>query len=351
MVRDMWCVKVYQTLLILSMSHHLPSCSIIIAWPRLILGNATTLPVTCSRVGPWCRHSFAADPLGSYMELRVGGLVGAWGRHGTLEGTAESGTSVATGGMVRLPQTYSGCHLHRALHKIKRLNEPHFQGVIIIFQCSLQAGFPNFGTSQRIRGVPPKLPPFFTAGLGVGGLVCATQSEGRRGGCQMRQMTGGGGVSMYRGRQYVVCVPMVQSVDVIFAWRLGIPLQYHRVVSSQAPGNASNSSGLSELSTVSIDTVLFVGRCCSNATAVQYLGEDVVSLCCPSLSRPKGASGTTDEDFVLLSLRTCLSQRATHKTLETCIMHWAPCKSSGLARPATVTAHLIRIMPIAATLH
>ena len=36
--------------------------------------------------------------------------------------------------------------------------------------------------------------------------------------------------------------------------------------------------------------------------------------CFTSFSRPKGACGTADEDFVLLSLRACLSQRATHKT-------------------------------------
>ena len=31
------------------------------------------------------------------------------------------------------------------------------------------------------------------------------------------------------------------------------------------------------------------------------------TLCCTWFSRPKGASGTPDEDFVLLSLRACLS--------------------------------------------
>ena len=34
---------------------------------------------------------------------------------------------------------------------------------------------------------------------------------------------------------------------------------------------------------------------------------ETFTLCCTSVSRPKGASGTADEDFVLLSLRTSLS--------------------------------------------
>ena len=52
------------------------------------------------------------------------------------------------------------------------------------------------------------------------------------------------------------------------------------------------------------------------ATLPPGLVEDEVdsTLRCTSLSRPKKAFGTTDEHFILLSLRPCLSGSGTHKT-------------------------------------
>ena len=69
-----------------------------------------------------------------------------------------------------------------------------------------------------------------------------------------------------------------------------------------------------QASTVSMDTVFFVGEQLHSHSYVPVPG----SGCQPSVAllppAPKGASGTTDEDFVLLSLCVCLSARVTDKT-------------------------------------
>ena len=53
---------------------------------------------------------------------------------------------------------------------------------------------------------------------------------------------------------------------------------------------------------MSYDTVFLCRK--STTAAAQYLGELIIALL--HSSQTKGASGTTDEDFVLLSLRVCL---------------------------------------------
>ena len=52
------------------------------------------------------------------------------------------------------------------------------------------------------------------------------------------------------------------------AWRLCMPLQYQRVVSLQAPQYAHDLSHEKSVSTVSIDTVFFVGRCRDKLAAI-----------------------------------------------------------------------------------
>ena len=67
------------------------------------------------------------------------------------------------------------------------------------------------------------------------------------------------------------------------------------------------------VSTASDDTVFFVGlQHCKRVQPSTWI--KAYTLWCTSFSRPKGASGTSDEDFVLLSLRACLSLHVTHKT-------------------------------------
>ena len=66
-------------------------------------------------------------------------------------------------------------------------------------------------------------------------------------------------------------------------------------------------------STVSYDAVFFV-RLQHRQQLQPCTCFKVYAPQCTSLWRPKGASGPTDEDFVLLSLRAGLSQGVTHKT-------------------------------------
>ena len=74
-------------------------------------------------------------------------------------------------------------------------------------------------------------------------------------------------------------------------------------------------AGSVEVNTVSTDTLSFVGR--PNGEAGRMVPALAVHtpLALHPLSRPKGASGTTDEGFVLLSLRACLPQRAMDTSL------------------------------------
>ena len=80
-----------------------------------------------------------------------------------------------------------------------------------------------------------------------------------------------------------------------------------------APQVAFPCSHSTRVSTVSYDTVSFVGL--QHREQLQpCTWIKVYTLRCTPFSRPKGASGSTDEDFVFLSLRACLSLHVTHKT-------------------------------------
>ena len=60
---------------------------------------------------------------------------------------------------------------------------------------------------------------------------------------------------------------------------------------------------------MSCDTVFLVGLQHRQAWSKAY------ALRCPSFARPKGASGTTDEDFVLPSLRLSVTARNPQDTV------------------------------------
>ena len=92
------------------------------------------------------------------------------------------------------------------------------------------------------------------------------------------------------------------------AWRLCIPLLWHRVASCVAPSVAIHSSQLEREG----HGVGVVGQCILCRYASQYNGYRPVPgtrLCmyCDSSSRLKGAYGTTDEDFLVLTCACLLT--------------------------------------------
>ena len=96
----------------------------------------------------------------------------------------------------------------------------------------------------------------------------------------------------------------------------------HRTASYRASLVAGHSSHSLRVGTVSNDTVFFV---CHHRRDRLLSGprNRTPTLRCTSLSRPKGASRTTDEDFVSLSLRAGLSVRARLPRLRTGASCWA----------------------------